>query len=709
MCRRVRVLSSVLRFRWIVIAIYAVLVPLAVVAILRIPNDSGLDRLVVPGDPDLVATRAFQKIFPEPQRVVLVFESPDPWAPAAMARVDAAAQQLRDGKLGAFSVLDALRRARPAATPAELKALATGTPFFRQQGLVGDGFLSVICDFTDRDSALRAIAAIPDARKVGAPLVNAWLEDASRTATTRSFAIFGVLLLVVTWGLYRSVRALLAIALALGASVALGVAAGALLGFSFTIVSALVPLTIMVTSLATLTYLHSRYVDQPDGELANHVEALRNKLLPVTASTIAAASGFAALAVSHVLPIRDMGIWTSVGLAVSWLVAFTLFPALQRVLRAPTQRRVAVRGVLFERLAGALPRFTYRWRWPLVVGALALCVAGALGLARAGVEDDALANIDRDATVAQDMHWFRAHVMELNLARLWIHLPKPSATDDATLRAVDAFQRSLEALPMVTGAIGPTTPLRMRSYLAGKGDVLAADAADQLEEMLLTTPDLRAFLDVDKLQDLQIDLLFKGGHADDYAALEAAVARVPLPGATITMVGESMLQAKITTELVPTLAESFAITAALIFLVFLVVFRSGTERILALLPSLVALLVTFLGMRLLGGSLNVATIIIATTVLGATENDQLHFFHHMHEKRGEPLEAQLAHAFRVSGRAVAFATLINAIGFLGLASSGFPPLRQFGIMTATAFVLALVADFLVLPASLWIARRARPS
>ena len=113
-------------------------------------------------------------------------------------------------------------------------------------------------------------------------------------------------------------------------------------------------------------------------------------------------------------------------------------------------------------------------------------------------------------------------------------------------------------------------------------------------------------------------------------------------------------------------------------------------------------------MRLLGGSLNVATIIIATTVLGTTENDQIHFFHHMHERAGAGVEERIRHALRVSGRAIAFATLINAAGFLGLSVSSFPPLRQFGLMTAAAFLLALVADFTALPASLWIASRERP-
>ena len=154
-------------------------------------------------------------------------------------------------------------------------------------------------------------------------------------------------------------------------------------------------------------------------------------------------------------------------------------------------------------------------------------------------------------------------------------------------------------------------------------------------------------------------------------------------------------------------AESFAITAALIFVVFVFVFRSATARVLAIIPSLFAILTTFLGMRLFGASLNIATILIATTVLGTTENDQIHFFHHLHERDGAPLEEALLHALRVSGRAIVFATIINAAGFLALSFSSFPPLRQFGLVTSAAFVLALVADFTALPAGLWMIERRR--
>jgi predicted RND superfamily exporter protein len=60
-----------------------------------------------------------------------------------------------------------------------------------------------------------------------------------------------------------------------------------------------------------------------------------------------------------------------------------------------------------------------------------------------------------------------------------------------------------------------------------------------------------------------------------------------------------------------------------------------------------------------------------------------------------------------AGRPIVFATLINASGFLALALSDLPPMRQFGTVSSSAFILALLADFTALPAALWILSRDR--
>src|SRR5262249_54084487 len=113
-------------------------------------------------------------------------------------------------------------------------------------------------------------------------------------------------------------QALVAFIITLGVSAAMTVGFVGLTGGVFTIVSQLVPMTILIVCMATLVYLHSRFVEHPEEEgrsVAEHqVFALSNKFLACTASIFAAAVGFAALGVSKIRPIREMGLWVAVGL-----------------------------------------------------------------------------------------------------------------------------------------------------------------------------------------------------------------------------------------------------------------------------------------------------------------------------------------------------------------------------------------------------------
>jgi hypothetical protein len=122
-----------------------------------------------------------------------------------------------------------------------------------------------------------------------------------------------------------------------------------------------------------------------------------------------------------------------------------------------------------------------------------------------------------------------------------------------------------------------------------------------------------------------------------------------------------------------------------------------------------AILVMFAVTRATGMPLNVATILIASTVLGTSENEEIHFFYHFQEGRGGgTVEQALRHTLTVSGRAIFLATLINAGGFLAFAVSPLLALRQFGTLAAVAFVLSMLADFTAPPKALWILSRERP-
>ena len=736
---------------WIVLA-YAALLPVAAWVALGIPHDDAIDRMIVADDPDVVATRAFERVFPEKPTVLLVAESPDPLAPAALAALRRLESALAATPgVHPVSPLSIFARLHPEASPddgAPLRRFLQGNDFLRRQGLAGDGFLSLALTLdadspAARDRALAGIeravatsgAAAPHGplrlRRVGESFLTSWIERETRVSSERYFPLFGVFVVGLVLFLYRSKRALAAILGTLAVAVLCGFAVGGLLGFTQTIVSALVPLTLMVTCTASLVYLHSRFVDHPaEVDVEEHrVFALANKFWAVTASVLAAAVGFAALAVSHIRPIREMGLWTAGGLLVGWAVCFTLFPALQKLLAAPTRLERAVAGAWVLRAAEAIPRWSYRWRWPLFLGSMLLNVAGLIAIfgwpgriAPMRLEVDSLDYVDQGVDLYRDARWFGDHVAGLGSCAVWIHAPAGAVLDPAFLAGLDRFATALEREPQVGSVVGLPALVRFRRQAAGAPTTMDeaawARAAEELEQLVLAEPALRAYVDVQRLDSTQLLVVARAGREFRPEALkrriatlwrEVAASSPGLAGATAEVVGRGLVGGKIATHLVPTLVESFLLTAAVIFVTFLFVFRSGAARLMAMVPSLFAILVMFLVMRVFAIPLNVATILIATTVLGATENDQIHFFWHFQEKRREAsCEEALRYAIRVAGSAIFFATLINAGGFLALTLSPLPPMRQFGILTSTAFALAMLADFTALPAALWIFMRQKP-
>jgi predicted RND superfamily exporter protein len=741
---------AVVRRHRLVLAIYVVVAAASGWLAIGIPRDNSLENMVVSSDPDVAASHEFERLFPDRATVFLMLETDDSLSPEIIRDLDNLGAELADiDGVDAFSIATVWRRSRPGGGgPADnadaLRSLVSRTDFFRRQGLVGDGFLAIVLALdapapVDRDRLLASIGEIVDqapdrfdgidrVRRVGRPFIDSWLERETSVSSRKYFPIFGVFVVCLVYGLYRSFRALAAILVSLGVAVLLGMAFAGAVGLGFTIVSALVPLTLMVTATASLVYLHSRFVDQPANlELEAHrIRALANKFIAVTASVFAAAVGFAALTVSNIRPIRELGIWTSGGLLLGWLVCFTLYPALQVALRTPTRRHRQIAGTWVIRASRVIPRWSYRWRWPLVIVASALAIAGLIALLGIpGVlpgmelETDALAYIDEGAAVAIDTRHFSEHVLGLDTAKVWITTPEYGVVEPAVLRGLDRLTTVLEADPAVGSVVGLSSILRLRRILAGLDPAASFDrqAAD-LEQLMLTEDTVSQWIDLDSLAHTYITVTAAAGEKSGIAELtsavenawSAAVAAEPaLENCSYRLAGSGVLQATIAGHLVPTLIESFAITFTIIFVTFVFVFRSGPARLNAMVPSLFAILVTFLVMRLTGIPLNIATILIATTVLGVTENDQIHFFYHFLEKRnGGNTEQALTHAIRVAGHAILFATVINAGGFLALALSDLPPMRQFGIVTSMAFALAMLADFTALPAALWIFFRERP-
>jgi uncharacterized protein len=740
--------------RWWVVSAYALLLGPSIFYSLRVDQDNSLDRLIVQSDPDYVATQAFGKVFSQGEYALIFVEAAEPYSPPVLKRFDQLERDLAKlPKVNTNSALSIFRRAKAGFSgtsqeAAEFRRFISGTELFRKQGIVGEHYLAIplllsVHNGKDRGQALRTIdevlapleqnpAPFQAVRKVGQPYVNEYLDSDTRSVGLRYFPLFGLFVVVLIIGLYRSLRALGAFFFSLGCSVALTVGFVGFTGGVFTIVSALVPMTILITCTATLVYLHSRFVDQPPGLALedHHVQALANKFLPCTASLFATAVGFAALAVSQIRPIREMGISVAVGMLFIWLVVFTLFPALQSILRTPTQQERKVAGQWFFRFTSWLPLFTYRFRYLMVGGALLLSGGGVVALF--GIPGrlppmhlltNAVEYINHSTELYKYTKQLEKMTAGLAITEVWLKGKVGTVSQPEVVRGLTRFQGRLAKEKEIGAVTGLPTILSMLSYIAGKGDKLPDDldelekVTDNLETLLPREPMLQSFAERVNMSQTHVMIITKTVDYEGFQQLDQlikrrwreTVAEEPLlKEFEISTVGLAPLTAKISHHLVPTLVQSFGLTVIIIFGTFLLIFRNGAARLMAMIPSLFAILVMFIFMRLADMSLNVATILIASTVLGATENDQIHFFYHYLEKENTSTQQRMQHALLVSGRAIFFATLINAGGFLAFSLADLPPIRQFGILSAVAFVLSMLADFTALPAALWIIFRHKP-
>jgi predicted RND superfamily exporter protein len=138
------------------------------------------------------------------------------------------------------------------------------------------------------------------------------------------------------------------------------------------------------------------------------------------------------------------------------------------------------------------------------------------------------------------------------------------------------------------------------------------------------------------------------------------------------------------------------------FLMFALLLRSPVLAILALIPNVIAAatVISFMGYTEI--PMDMMTITIAAISIGIGVDDAIHYLHRFREalsERGD-VEAAVREAHATIGHAMYYTSVIIIAGFSILAFSNFLPTVYFGLLTALAMALALLANLTVLPSLL---------
>jgi len=156
----------------------------------------------------------------------------------------------------------------------------------------------------------------------------------------------------------------------------------------------------------------------------------------------------------------------------------------------------------------------------------------------------------------------------------------------------------------------------------------------------------------------------------------------------------NMLQSLFSSQIVTLGAVFFGI-----MVMFLILFRSLTIAIVAIVPNILAALSVLGTMGLLGLPLDMMTITVAAITVGIGVDDTIHYIHRFKEeiKVDGNYIATMHRAHGSIGRAMYYTSVIIIFGFSIMVLSEFIPTIYFGLLTGFAMFAALMGALLMLP------------
>ena len=454
---------------------------------------------------------------------------------------------------------------------------------------------------------------------------------------------------------------------------------------------------------------------------------LQRMVWPCLYTALTTIIGFGSLVFSGIKPVIDFGSMMSLGLAVAFVTAFTLFPAIVLLLG----------GTGAPERVGAEYRFTRALA--LVAerrGAAVMIVAGALlavsvfGVSRLTVENSFVDYFSEDTEIYQGLALIDRElggttplevILDLDEDRIFDDEPSPKpAQYDAEaerekarywftgfkIERIKEVHDWLASQPEIGKVLSLASLVRVGEKLNG-GEPLDSlelalvyqGASAQLKQSLIDPyidilrDEARISLRIrDTLPDLRRQELLE--RIDRGLRDELGLTPRDVTVSGLLVLYNNMLQSLYTSQ-ISTLGAVLVGVAAMLLLLF----RSLTLAVLGIVPNLLAAGAVLGAMGLLSIPLDLMTITVAAVTIGIAVDNAIHYIYRFREEfaRSGDYTATLHVCHANIGKAVFYTSATIIFGFSILVLSNFLPTIYFGLLTGLAMSIALLAALTLLP------------
>lgn len=506
---------------------------------------------------------------------------------------------------------------------------------------------------------------------------------------------------------------------------------------------------LLIITLSLTIHLIVRYQElhaqQPEASQHTLVlETVKKKLLPCFYTATTTMVAFASLLVSDIRPVIDFGWMMTIGMAVAFLVTFTLFPASLMLLkpgRASEQHNIT--GVITAFLARQIAS-----HGRAVVSTFALLfLLSCIGISLLTVENRFIDYFKKSTEIYQGMELIDRKLGGTTPLDIIIDAPatfvkdneqqleseeallleelgfdpaefEPQVEEDsgitahsywfntAKLKEVAAIHDYLDGLAESGKVLSLATGMEILGTLDQRVlddnfflSVLYKKLPDEIKEILFTPylskdgQQLRFSMRVFESDvSLQRNELLE--HIRKHLTGELALNKEQVHLTGMVVLYNNMLQSLFRSQIM-----TIGVVFVAIFVMFTLLFRDLKIAAITLVPNLVAAAMVLGLMGWLKIPLDLMTITIAAICIGIAVDDAIHYVHRFiaeYRKHSNYWTAvQRCHGS--IGRAIYYTSITVILGFSILVLSNFIPTIYFGLLTGFSMLVALLANLTLLP------------
>lgn len=666
--------------------------------------------LVVPGDDDAYAERPIAALA---ELISGLSEIPEVISYDAISEVGALGGVNAEG--GELDV--ALLRSDVASQPVRTAPLVAedGTAAAAIATLVMTGDSSrdlhkVVADIAAVRDRVRQAYPDLDIMLTGSAALNATFIEALRYDLVRlvpAQIVLLILLLIVSVGSLSATIVLLAV---LGVATVSTMGLAGWLGMTVNGVTSAVPTVLMGLAVATCVHIILAWQDalrQSTDRIGAVGYALSVNAKPVFLAVATTIASFLCLNFSTSPPFQQFGNLVAFGLAVTYVVSFTLLPAL--LLIVPASRALSRRPV--EQAMAGLSRLVLSLRTAVVLAFVAITGLAVYGVSQIRFEDTFAHYFDDRFEFRRATDLYEEKISGITVIEFSLPASEGgNAASPENLRRLREFVAWVEEQPKVVGVASFLQVLdAFRTHLSDRLDDDGLPVSDEIAQAVVDvyfdadSPEMPPYLFDASREHAYVSALFSQiSSAEVIAFATAANAQLGAlwPGTTAHATGLSVLSSLLSSR--NTEAMFVGTLVALVTISAVLVFALGGLKLgaVSLVPNLLPLVLAYGFWGLVFQEVSFAATVVVAMTFGIVVDDTVHIMsRYQRLRRHGRLDPQQAiiESFCSVGVAVLTTSFAIAAGFAVLILSGFLVNRHLGLLTVITLAAALLTDLLLLP------------